>query len=185
MIIASTRYMKTRCPAWCDRILLSKKAETKVLCKEGKFHSDDDGGGDIVNSPQCNGGKCGNEIEYNVMGSDVCMGDHKPVYLSFRIRHGADEKLEESCYTHKNLTRTHNNREKFPRVESPTYVDLLTNTDFDVLPIPAKKTIEDDTCLSDKLPASLILSTSSEPQNTTEKETGCCCFRKLFKETTV
>ncbi|XP_033632733.1 inositol polyphosphate-5-phosphatase A-like isoform X2 [Asterias rubens] len=54
-------YMKTRVPAWCDRILLSTSA--KPLIKEDLYH----------------------KAMYNVIGQDVCMGDHKPIFLSFRL----------------------------------------------------------------------------------------------------
>ncbi|XP_038045413.1 inositol polyphosphate-5-phosphatase A-like isoform X2 [Patiria miniata] len=54
-------YMKTRVPAWCDRILLSKAA--KALVKEDLY----------------------NKAMYSVIGQEVCMGDHKPIFLSFRL----------------------------------------------------------------------------------------------------
>lgn len=44
-------YMLTRCPAWCDRILISPTAKRLIV----------DGPDDI----------------YNIIGNDVCMGDHK------------------------------------------------------------------------------------------------------------
>jgi hypothetical protein len=28
------------------------------------------------------------EVNYDVIGADVCMGDHKPVFLSFRLQLG-------------------------------------------------------------------------------------------------
>ncbi|CAN7938732.1 unnamed protein product [Ixodes hexagonus] len=50
-------YMHTRCPAWCDRILLSKAARALVYT-----------GTDESGKPP---------VAYQVMGADVCMGDHK------------------------------------------------------------------------------------------------------------
>ncbi|KAG1677681.1 Type I inositol 1,4,5-trisphosphate 5-phosphatase [Nymphon striatum] len=47
-------YMKTRCPAWCDRVLLSKNA----------LH--------LVSSASSE-----DEIYYDLIGPEVCMGDHK------------------------------------------------------------------------------------------------------------
>lgn len=44
-------YMQTRCPAWCDRVLLSHTAK--------KLVKDDE------------------KIEYGIIGLDTCMGDHK------------------------------------------------------------------------------------------------------------
>ncbi|CAF3535670.1 unnamed protein product [Rotaria socialis] len=53
-------YLPVRCPAWCDRILLSypfkKMINTEI-----------------------------NQITYSVLGEDVCMGDHKPVYLALTV----------------------------------------------------------------------------------------------------
>ncbi|XP_042200488.1 inositol polyphosphate-5-phosphatase A isoform X2 [Callorhinchus milii] len=53
-----TLYSNTRCPAWCDRILMSPSAN-EIVAK-------------------------GNHM-YDLMGSEVCMGDHKPVFLYFQI----------------------------------------------------------------------------------------------------
>ncbi|KAL3187548.1 hypothetical protein MRX96_025054 [Rhipicephalus microplus] len=58
-------YMRTRCPAWCDRILLSKSAKALVYTGPDE------------------GGKA--SVVYHVMGPNVCMGDHKPVVLWFRM----------------------------------------------------------------------------------------------------
>lgn len=46
-------YMLTRCPAWCDRILMSPDA--KNLINDNNFSS----------------------LHYNTIGNNVCMGDHK------------------------------------------------------------------------------------------------------------
>lgn len=51
----ATAYMQTRCPAWCDRVLLSQTAKA------------------LVNEEE--------KIEYNVMGKKTCMGDHKVIKL--------------------------------------------------------------------------------------------------------
>uniref|UniRef100_A0A8P4K4Y7 inositol-polyphosphate 5-phosphatase n=1 Tax=Dicentrarchus labrax TaxID=13489 RepID=A0A8P4K4Y7_DICLA len=61
------QYMNTRCPAWCDRILLSASARDLVLKPENEEKS----------------------VVYDNIGPNVCMGDHKPVFLSFRITAGA------------------------------------------------------------------------------------------------
>ncbi|KAF2902035.1 hypothetical protein ILUMI_04134 [Ignelater luminosus] len=54
-ITEATRYMLTRCPSWCDRVLLSHTAR-QLVCEN-------------------------NNVQYGLMGSNACMGDHKPVYL--------------------------------------------------------------------------------------------------------
>ncbi|KAK1893256.1 Inositol polyphosphate-5-phosphatase A [Dissostichus eleginoides] len=59
-----TRYMNTRCPAWCDRILLSHTAQEFI-------HRGDDGDKSLV---------------YDTLGPNVCMGDHKPVFLFFSLK---------------------------------------------------------------------------------------------------
>ncbi|KAG1974157.1 inositol polyphosphate-5-phosphatase A [Pimephales promelas] len=59
-----TQYMNTRCPAWCDRILMSHTA------------------GDIIQRRE--GSESG--VVYNTLGSNICMGDHKPVFLFFPLK---------------------------------------------------------------------------------------------------
>lgn len=61
------QYMNTRCPAWCDRILMSPSARDLFFKPE--------------NEDNC--------VVYDNIGPSVCMGDHKPVFLSFRITAGA------------------------------------------------------------------------------------------------
>uniref|UniRef100_A0A3B3Y406 inositol-polyphosphate 5-phosphatase n=1 Tax=Poecilia mexicana TaxID=48701 RepID=A0A3B3Y406_9TELE len=58
------QYMNTRCPAWCDRILMSPSANDFISRR------DYDGEG----------------VVYNTIGPNVCMGDHKPVFLSFSLK---------------------------------------------------------------------------------------------------
>ncbi|XP_043102824.1 inositol polyphosphate-5-phosphatase A [Puntigrus tetrazona] len=59
-----TQYMNTRCPAWCDRILMSHSAADII-------HRRREGESGVV---------------YNTLGSNICMGDHKPVFLFFPMR---------------------------------------------------------------------------------------------------
>ncbi|CAM4728187.1 unnamed protein product [Leuciscus chuanchicus] len=61
------QYMNTRCPSWCDRILMSSSAKDLILKPENEEKS----------------------ITYDNIGPNVCMGDHKPVYLYFRLNTGA------------------------------------------------------------------------------------------------
>lgn len=53
------RYMQTRCPSWCDRVILSYTAKSLI----------------------CNP----NTVEYGLMGINTCMGDHKPVFLKLDL----------------------------------------------------------------------------------------------------
>ncbi|KAH3787856.1 inositol polyphosphate-5-phosphatase A-like [Dreissena polymorpha] len=73
-------YMKTRCPSWCDRILLSHSTKDLIYSDE-KF-----------------------KPEYNIIGSDTCMGDHKPVYLLLRLKKGKGNK-NLSYYTQSSIER--------------------------------------------------------------------------------
>nr|XP_046917877.1 inositol polyphosphate-5-phosphatase A-like [Dermatophagoides farinae] len=54
-------YMKTRCPAWCDRVLMNNTAKQLLIKNENQQ----------------------TKIHYEMMGNDSPMGDHKPVYLYF------------------------------------------------------------------------------------------------------
>ena len=78
---AGSSYMRTRCPAWCDRVLMSHQAKS------------------LINDQDDN-----SAITYDVIGKDVCMGDHKPVFLRCKLK-----------LTSNNL----------PRVESSRYTNLL------------------------------------------------------------
>ncbi|XP_060527835.1 inositol polyphosphate-5-phosphatase A isoform X2 [Cylas formicarius] len=53
-------YMPTRCPSWCDRILLGHSAKKLV-------------------DPHV-------DVRYDMIGQEVCMGDHKPVYAKLAIK---------------------------------------------------------------------------------------------------
>ncbi|CAF0870845.1 unnamed protein product [Brachionus calyciflorus] len=53
-------YMESRCPSWCDRIIMNKNF-MKFVEKESE------------------------STEYGMIGEGVCMGDHKPIYLFFKL----------------------------------------------------------------------------------------------------
>uniref|UniRef100_A0A182QUI2 inositol-polyphosphate 5-phosphatase n=1 Tax=Anopheles farauti TaxID=69004 RepID=A0A182QUI2_9DIPT len=55
-------YMATRCPAWCDRILISPAAR-KLICEANESVGDGADGAEPVS--------------YGIIGANVCMGDHK------------------------------------------------------------------------------------------------------------
>lgn len=57
-------YMTTRCPAWCDRILMSQDARDLIRPTGGGT-----GVGESTAEVDCG--------DYNVIGDAVCMGDHK------------------------------------------------------------------------------------------------------------
>ncbi|XP_046871991.1 inositol polyphosphate-5-phosphatase A [Hypomesus transpacificus] len=59
-----TQYMNTRCPSWCDRILMSHTAEDVIHRRDDRERS----------------------VVYNTLGPNVCMGDHKPVFLFFTLK---------------------------------------------------------------------------------------------------
>uniref|UniRef100_A0A1L8DYM5 inositol-polyphosphate 5-phosphatase n=1 Tax=Nyssomyia neivai TaxID=330878 RepID=A0A1L8DYM5_9DIPT len=52
-------YMNSRCPGWCDRILMSPSAKQLIASEN---------------------------IKYSLIGEGSCMGDHKPVYLQFELK---------------------------------------------------------------------------------------------------
>lgn len=58
-------YMRTRCPSWCDRILLSKSARS------------------LIDMTPLESG-CP-PVHYQLIGANISMGDHKPVMLLFRL----------------------------------------------------------------------------------------------------
>ncbi|KAL7668560.1 hypothetical protein ACOME3_009257 [Neoechinorhynchus agilis] len=53
-------FMITRCPSWCDRVLMNAEG-FRILSQEGLRH-------------------------YDVVGADASMGDHKPVYLGATLK---------------------------------------------------------------------------------------------------
>lgn len=77
---APTMYMKTRAPAWCDRVLMNE-AGWKLIQK----------------SPS-------SSVSYNTIGQKTCMGDHKPVCLTFPLPSRSDDVSKpvngESSATH-------------------------------------------------------------------------------------
>ena len=101
-----TSYMRTRCPAWCDRVLMSHEARSLLVKADQADPS----------------------FHYDVIGKDVCMGDHKPVFLWCRIgltapaEGGASSPLPHACPTTRGQQQL-----PHPRVESPSYTDLLNS----------------------------------------------------------
>lgn len=85
-------YMSTRCPAWCDRILISPAArkiiDERENCKTGAMTMA--------------------KSTYGIMGEVVCMGDHKPVFLFLRIKTRQGILNYCSCDTHAHRRVEHN-----------------------------------------------------------------------------
>ncbi|MEJ1273691.1 inositol polyphosphate-5-phosphatase A [Cricetulus griseus] len=80
------QYMNTRCPAWCDRILMSLSAKELVLKDTLKPQPS------YTHPPVsvCFQSESEEKVAtYDHIGPNVCMGDHKPVFLAFRIAPGA------------------------------------------------------------------------------------------------
>ncbi|ELK36791.1 Type I inositol-1,4,5-trisphosphate 5-phosphatase [Myotis davidii] len=73
------QYMNTRCPAWCDRVLMSPSAKELILRSESEEKV----------------------VTYDHIGPNVCMGDHKPVFLAFRVAPGAGRR----CQRHERTLR--------------------------------------------------------------------------------
>uniref|UniRef100_A0A182P7J7 inositol-polyphosphate 5-phosphatase n=1 Tax=Anopheles epiroticus TaxID=199890 RepID=A0A182P7J7_9DIPT len=81
-------YMATRCPAWCDRILVSPAAR-KLICEDAP-HEEKESAQGTNNSA----------VSYGIIGANVCMGDHKPVFLNIRIKTSQGIVDNCSCDTH-------------------------------------------------------------------------------------
>lgn len=78
------QYNPTRCPAWCDRILMSPSAQS-LIAKPGDRRDEEDDDDDEDKDEE---DKESTMIVYDNIGPNVCMGDHKPIFLSFRLLEG-------------------------------------------------------------------------------------------------
>lgn len=65
--------MNTRAPAWCDRVLMNEEAWRLVSADESRTYTSL--GISANTSPAFSNG--------TFLGMDACVGDHKPVMLSF------------------------------------------------------------------------------------------------------
>ena len=72
-------YMKTRCPAWCDRILFNVAGAGVIHYKnpERALQLDSEKRLELLQNL--------GDVQYSLMGSSCPMGDHKPVLLYFRL----------------------------------------------------------------------------------------------------
>ncbi|XP_055622006.1 uncharacterized protein LOC129765610 isoform X2 [Toxorhynchites rutilus septentrionalis] len=125
-------YMSTRCPAWCDRILVSPAAR--------KLIDEDREGGKPQSTAMARG-------TYGIIGETVCMGDHKPVYLNIRIKSSQGILNYCSCDTH-----AHKRVEHIPNLSTINVsVNNLNNSSSNHL---VSKFISDSTSSSDMATAS-------------------------------
>ncbi|CAG2053791.1 unnamed protein product [Timema podura] len=109
-------YMQTRCPSWCDRVVLSSSAKSLVnnILEPGS-------------------------VEYGLVGPNTCMGDHKPVYLRLLLAAGAG-RVECCTSPHQNAwpcTRSMSLQADHlfvPDAHQPLYASL--SVDVNYLPLP-------------------------------------------------
>lgn len=83
------RYMETRCPAWCDRVLFNRDLQISIRNEK--------------------------DVEYEMVGRETGMGDHKPIYLSFTFKSDNinSQKAEASSPTLANQTSSNQKDQKF------------------------------------------------------------------------
>lgn len=80
-------YMKTRCPAWCDRILFNEAGYRLINCKTNNLSSTKNvdvetaSKADQDNLKRIESLQNHGDVIYRLMGNSVPMGDHKPVLL--------------------------------------------------------------------------------------------------------
>ncbi|XP_046565932.1 inositol polyphosphate-5-phosphatase A-like [Haliotis rubra] len=77
-----TSYMKTRCPSWCDRILISQRQRHHL---PGELQHQNMSFPGFLNRMV---DEKFHRPQYSLIGKEVCMGDHKPVYLSLHLKPG-------------------------------------------------------------------------------------------------
>jgi len=78
-------YMKTRCPAWCDRILFNAAAGRMIYTKLSGNPQDDSE--ERVKLFQNNV-----DVSYRLMGDSAPMGDHKPVLLYCKLNLSTEDQ---------------------------------------------------------------------------------------------
>ncbi|XP_053699108.1 uncharacterized protein LOC128746081 [Sabethes cyaneus] len=111
-------YMSTRCPAWCDRILISPAARR------------------LIDEERENGKAASGIVPkgtYGIIGESVCMGDHKPVYLNIRIKTSQGILNYCSCDTHapKRVEHSSNNSSMIVNNNNNSCSSTLVSKPFD------------------------------------------------------
>lgn len=108
----SADYMQTRCPAWCDRVVLSETAKPLIASK----HED--------------------KVEYSLIGINSCMGDHKPVYLTGYLTSGAGRLSCCDSYSKPNTNNDETVIFDLGPVESDNQEDKGTIKEIGPIPTP-------------------------------------------------
>ncbi|XP_017847239.1 inositol polyphosphate-5-phosphatase A isoform X2 [Drosophila busckii] len=101
-----TDYMSTRCPSWCDRILMSPQMK------------------EIISN---------NGWKYDMIGESVCMGDHKPIYLTVHLRSNKGTYSLCDCsnlnfYANNNNSLTSPGKRKCCHYSFKLYTDILNES---------------------------------------------------------
>ncbi|KAG9510375.1 Inositol polyphosphate-5-phosphatase A, partial [Fragariocoptes setiger] len=78
-------YAMTRCPSWCDRILFNKCARDLIVTNKDCNMNCGNASHQASEISDPKSASCDDCVIYKLMGSDVPMGDHKPVMLTCRI----------------------------------------------------------------------------------------------------
>lgn len=88
-------YMKTRCPAWCDRILFNA-AGCNIINSNNRSNNNDKqlttDSEKRIELLQKQG-----DVSYRLMGNSVPMGDHKPVLLYCQLDLSSKNKFNKKC----------------------------------------------------------------------------------------
>lgn len=86
--------MKTRCPAWCDRILFNA-AGNRIVQSKGELLVDEvtEEGANLDSEMKIEQLKGHGDAIYRLMGNSVPMGDHKPVLLYCQLDLGKQQIL--------------------------------------------------------------------------------------------
>ncbi|ODM97231.1 Type I inositol 1,4,5-trisphosphate 5-phosphatase, partial [Orchesella cincta] len=169
------KFLKTRIPAWCDRVLFTPTARD-IFAKEFP-------------------------IDYNLIGSKVCMGDHKPVYLYLKIR--TNEHSSNSLNSNQDTTPLNENTIKGNYDDAIRIVELTTPASLLISPKSPTLSTSDTTFADipplERAPAKTIAfdyNTIDNPSNSeaqtsctdstttgsgSDSPTECKCFFGLFK----
>nr|XP_027203633.1 type I inositol 1,4,5-trisphosphate 5-phosphatase-like [Dermatophagoides pteronyssinus] len=148
-------YMKTRCPAWCDRVIMNNTAKQLLTKNENQR----------------------TKIQYDMMGKNSPMGDHKPIYLYFECcTKPTTDKNSTICSVYDD--HIHRNREK--RETNTSYlVPKAINLDINNNDDDSSKMMYKTTCNS-SLIAKRSVSATDATRKTTSTTTTTTTIKKFF-----